>query len=161
MGTAQAKRLDLIGHRGLPFLADFVFLDNLTGMTACEFSLRNHPDNPSSLILLALASGVGEGVHLLYATTDTVANHILAGYLATEILKQTNPVTGDPYDLGDTIDLSVIRVIIAVLDSRIPAPQEQGDDWIGSYDLVPTPPGLPIEKRAFGQFTVKPRANIS
>jgi outer membrane lipopolysaccharide assembly protein LptE/RlpB len=67
MGTAQAKRLDLIGHRGLPFLADFVFLDNLTGMTACEFSLRNHPDNPTSLILLALASGVGEGVHLLYA----------------------------------------------------------------------------------------------
>jgi hypothetical protein len=74
-------------------------------------------------------------------------------------LGQINPETLAPYELTDTIDLSLVRLVVATIDGRFPVPQEQGDDWIGGYDLVLTPIGQSAQKYAFGTFTVKPRAN--
>jgi hypothetical protein len=154
----SARRLDLVAHRGLTFWVNLVFLENLTGMTAAEFSVRSNPDNPTAIITAPLGT-TGEKVILDYAATDTVANHILANYLGTEILRETNPETAAPYDLTDTIDVSSVRMVIGTVDNRFPAPQEVGDDWIGGYDLILTPNGQPAQKYAFGKFTVKPRAN--
>jgi hypothetical protein len=155
-----ARRLDLVAHRGLTFWTNLIFLENLSGLAAAEFSIRSNGDNPTAIANINLGSS-GEKVILDYAGSDTVANHILASRLGTEILRETNPDTALPYDLNDTIDLSSVRLVVGTVDNRFPAPQEQGDDWIGSYDLILTPTGEPAQKYTFGKFTVKPRANPS
>ncbi|MGJ0508941.1 MAG: hypothetical protein ACR652_17795 [Methylocystis sp.] len=105
-------------------------------------------DQPGTpLIDLGTVSTDIQGVRLIEVATDTLANHIAAGRLASV-----------PAGYAETDSLTVsllgIRIDEATI-SALPLPAETGDNLEIAWDIVITPFGSDPDKYAGGAFIVR------
>lgn len=141
--------LALYGDRNVLFNTTLGFYDlDLTGATF-RMQIRVSPDQGGSP-LVSLTTGAG-GIVLVYAGTDTVANHIASNRI-TEKQVQTAG-----YADTDTLTLSLVNVQIsqaAMAFASTPA-AEVGDDVLLSYDFLVTPAAGTEDKYLYGPFIVR------
>lgn len=131
---------------------------NFTGATF-KMDVRITRDAASALISLTTQTTDVQGVRLIHAASDTIANHQAGSWLAANdvaaLLAQTNPATGVAYVLTDSVLLSVLAIRIDKANvSALPFPQEIGDNEPLFYDLHITPSGGDDDKYLGGAFTV-------
>lgn len=133
--------VDIIADRRAAVFDTFAFLGrDLTGATL-KLQVRPVRDTTGTpLIALLPAADGDEGVTLLYAGTATVAAHVAASRLGSDIYRLMNPATGLAYAEGDSLLLSQIRVTIeAATVTALPFPEppdERGDDLPLVFDLI-------------------------
>jgi hypothetical protein len=145
----------LNGDRNVLFDQTIAFFGfDFTGASA-RAMIRTAPDaTGSALVTLAfVSSSTAEGVRLVYAGTDTIANHIAAGRI-----EQTD--LPPPYDqLADTDELALSLIGIHILKATMAfasAPAGAAGDTISlAYDLLITPSGGIEDKYAYGPFNVR------
>jgi hypothetical protein len=135
---ADHAQIDIIADRRAWVYNTFAFLGRDFTAATLKLQVRVTGDTTGTpLVALVPASDGDEGVTLLYAGTDTVANHIAASRVGTDIYRLTNPSTGIEYAAGDSLLLSQIRVTVeAVTVTALPFPAERGGDNVLAYDLL-------------------------
>src|SRR4051812_9352650 len=123
--------LDLYADRHATYFDTFSWIgsDFTSGVFKMQARLKKDTTGTPLINLTSVTTFV-EGIALLYAGTDTIANHIAAG-------RMTEVPTG--YTSSSSVLLSQIRVVISdtTLQS-MPFPAERGDDLELAYDLVIT-----------------------
>lgn len=128
---------------------------NLTG-AAFAAQVRVRPDaSGAALVSLVTQTTDVQGVRLLYGGTDTIANHITAGRLASapEVI---NPATGELFTDADSVALSQLRLRIDETTMEgLPEPAETGGDVELAWDMHITPSGGLKDKYIGGTFTVR------
>lgn len=112
--------------------------------------IRALPDAPGApLIALSLVgtNPAEQGVAIVYAGTDTIANHITAGRLVE---------VPAGYEAADSVALSLLRIRIEEpAMEALPQPNEIGDDITLAWDLHITPLGGTKDKYCGGAFVVR------
>lgn len=144
-------RVDLAGDRYVPFIETIPVLEeDFTGATF-KMQVRDRKDGGALRADLAtVGSMASEGVTLVYAGTDTVANHIAAGRIDQEDA-DTLALVGT-----DSLVMSVvgIRVNETTMEG-MPEPEELGDDLPLVYDMHITPSGGTKDLWFGGEFLVR------
>lgn len=141
--------LPLGADRWTPFVATFRFVGvDLTGAVLAS-QVRLYKDAPGDPLvdLAQVTTAAAEGVRIIYAGSDTVANHIAAGRL-------TAAPTG--YVDADTLALSLIGMRINETTMEgLPPGGRAGSDVELVWDLHITPSGGLKGKWLYGPFTVR------
>lgn len=140
--------LALYGDRNILFNTTLGFFDlDLTG-GSFRLQVRLSPDATGSP-LISLTTGSG-GLVLVYAGTDTVANHLAS-----------NRISASQVPIGlattDSLTLSLLNVQISQASmafAAVPA-AEEGDDVLLAYDLLVTPAAGTEDKYLYGPFIVR------
>lgn len=153
---ADPAEIDITADRRVPYFEHYTFLDrDFTGSTFTA-ELRQVKDTTGSPLV-----DFSPGVILDYAGSLTVAGHIAAAHLTTEIYDLVNPATGVNYVAGDTLLLSWLRVSLDVPSiAFVPFPEERGDDAVAYYDIIRTPPVGGDEIVMRGKFIVRAGVTI-
>lgn len=111
--------------------------------------IRLLPDAPGEPLvdLAQVFSSASEGVRIIYAGTDTVANHIAAGRLSS---------VPDGMIVSDSLALTLIgmRVNETTMEGLPDAPKA-GDDMNLAWDIHITPSGSFKERPMYGPFLVR------
>lgn len=143
-------RLPLHGDRWTAFTGTIRFIDlDWTGATF-KMQVRDRKDGGALRADLdTVGSAAAEGVRLVYAGADTVANHIAAGRLTTA--KVPAGLQGT-----DSLTLSLvgIRINETTMENMTPG-TEPGDDATAYWDLHVTPSGGLKDVYLFGTFTIR------
>lgn len=143
--------LPLAGDRWTPFARTLLLAGyDLTDATLAA-QVRLYKDAPGSpLVNLAqVTSASSEGVRLIYAGEDTIANHISAGRMKTaDMLPSETP--------ADTLALTLIgmRINETTMEGLPPAGRP-GADVDLQWDIHITPSGALKGKWLYGPFTVR------
>lgn len=158
MGDAISK--DLVGDRGVPFLAKIKRVGvDYTGW-AFSMQVRYSPDAPGSpIISLGSVTDASSGILTEYAGTDTIANHIAAGRLTSQILQYAGP-NGTNYALSDRVAMTALRIFIAqamMSSPNIPPAAALGEDAIFAWDMLGDDGAGPdiLQKLFYGTFRVR------
>lgn len=142
-------RIDIHADRWVACIRELAFVGyDFTGATFAS-QVRAKPDaGGAPLVNLGTVTlTTAEGVLLLYAGEDTVANHIAAGRLDE---------TPSGYADADTIYLSNVRIRInETTMEALTAPDDVGDDITLAWDMHITPAGELKDKYAGGDFIVR------
>jgi hypothetical protein len=152
----QPARVDLAGDRYVPFIETIPVLEeDFTGATF-KMQVRDRKDGGALRAdLSTVGSMASEGVTLVYAGTDTVANHIAASRLDQD--------EADALGLAgtDNLTMSVLGVRInettmeAMPEPGVIAAGEIGDDLSLVYDMHITPSGGNKDLWFGGAFLVR------
>lgn len=144
---------DLYADRYVMFTLQMAFFnEDFTGATFA-MKVRDKPDEGGlpAISLATTTSTTTDGIRLIYAGTDTVANHIAAGRVSeAQALKAG-------YTTTDTVALSVIGFLITATTMALtdyPA-YEIGDIRELAYDFLITLPSGITEKYFWGDFNVR------
>jgi hypothetical protein len=158
---ADAVQTDLVADRRVDFIRTWAFDEDFTGSTF-KMQIRATPDLTGTPLLEA-TSGSGS-FSLPYIGTATVAAHIAAGRLSSDVYTQINPTTGINYVAGDNLLISQLGVGLAATGflASFPFPEERGDDFQGWYDIIRTPASGPLNPELLmrGKFTVRAGVTI-
>lgn len=152
----RTGRYDIQADRWVACIRTFTFVgyDFTDGVFVAQ--VRQKPDltGTPEVDLATVVSAAAEGLMLEYAGTDTIANHITAGRLAS-VPDAINPATGVPYVASDSVDLSILRMRIneTTMEGMPPA-AELGDNAELYWDLHITPDGGIKDKWLGGEFVV-------
>lgn len=145
----QPAKLDLGADRWVAFVRSLPFINaDFTG-AAFAMHVRSVPDAPGDpLIALAgVSTSTAQGVRLMYAGSDTIANHVAAGRL---------PAIPDGFDPSTVVALSLIGIRInETTMEALTFPAERGDDLELAWDIHITPAGAIKDKYAGGRFIVR------
>lgn len=151
----QPAVIDIYADRWVACIRELVFVNANFTSAAFAGAVRAVPDASGvpAVSLATVASSASEGVYLVYAGADTVANHVLAGRL--------DKVPGG-YSEDDVVTVSIVglRINETTLEdvAKFPFPAERGDDLIYAWDIHITPSGGIKDKYAGGAFIVRPGA---
>lgn len=125
----------------------FVGLDFTDAVFAMQVRLTGDASGSPLVDLATVTTSSAEGVRLIYAGTDTIANHIAAGRLDD---------VPSGYASGDSIALSQVGIRInETTIEALPFPEERGDDIDLAWDMLITPSGGIKDKYIGGKFTVR------
>ena len=141
--------LPLGADRWTPFVAtlNLIGVDLTSAVLAAQVRLYRDAPGVPLVDLAQVATGASEGVRLIYAGSDTVANHITAGRL-------TEAPTG--YVSGDTLALTQIGIRINETTMEgLPPGGKAGADVELAWDIHITPSGGLKGKWLYGPFTVR------
>lgn len=137
-GVALSEKISIVGR-------DF------TGATF-RAQVRLFADAPGSPLITP-------SVSLTYGGTDTIANHIAAGRLTSDVYDYYNPSTGIKYQPSDSVPMSLMQISISAANMvapGVPAADELGDDRAMYWDLLIDPAGGELEdKWIYGKFIVR------
>lgn len=141
--------LDIRADRSCPFRRDVPVVGyDFTG-AAFVMQIRAVPDAPDpALVNLTTQTTDIQGVRLIYAGFDTVANHIAAGRI---------PEAPPGYELTDSVTMSLLglRIDKTVMKALSP-PFVVGDTAELAWSLHITPSGGFEDRYAGGKFIVVP-----
>lgn len=154
---ADPIKLDLIHpSRQITFFERYAFLQKDWTASTFKAQLRSEPDTTTAPLI-----DFSAGVILDYAGTATVAAHLAAGRLTTEIYQLENPVTKAPYVDADNLLLSWLRVSLDVPSlAFVPVPEERGTMAKAWYDILRLPPSAGAEVVMKGMFYIEPGVTI-
>jgi hypothetical protein len=142
-------RYDIGADRWVACIRTFAFLGlDFTGAVFVSH-IRATPDATGSpLVALAtVGSLASEGICLLYAGTDTIANHITAGRISEVPAGYTSASSVTMSQLGYRVNETSME--------GLPFPPERGDDAVLAWDMHITPSGGIKDKYIGGVFTVR------
>lgn len=156
---SDPAQIDIIADRRVDYSDELAFLGvDYTGSTFA-MQVRATKDTAGTP-LLDLSSGTGN-FSIFYAATDTIANHILAGALTSDIYAVKNPATGQPYVAGDSETVTIVHFGIGFAAlATLPWGDERGDDWQGWFDIIRDPPSGSNEIIVRGEFIVRAGVTI-
>lgn len=142
-------RYDIGADRWVACIRTLTFLG--LDFTGADFAMqvRSVADATGSPLvdLTTVTTSSAEGVRLIYAGTDTVANHITAGRLTA---------VPDGYVSTDSVALSQVGIRInETTMEALPFPEERGEDSALAWDMLITPSGGIKDKYIGGKFTVR------
>lgn len=163
---ADPAQIDLTADRRLKSSWPLVVVgENWTGADFDMF-VKQVPDaSGSPIINLDPAAAGDEGIYLDYAGTDTVANHIAAGRLESQIYDYVNAATGVNYAPTDSVVLSKVTITVDDFSlsgpSKYPFPEERGNPMVLYYDFLVALAGGDWAKKAYGKYTVRPAVTRS
>lgn len=144
----QTGVLPIVADRWTAFTKtlSFIGIDWTDAVFAAQ--VRTEPDvsGPPLVDLATVGTSAAEGVHLIYAGSDTIDAHVAAGRLDD---------VPEGFAGTDAALLSQvgIRINEATMEG-LPFPAERGDDLQLAWDLHITPAGGLKEKWLEGRFTV-------
>jgi hypothetical protein len=148
-------RYDMTCHRRVEFRDRIVFVGEDWSSATFRLQVRPAPDATGTPIW---DLSLGAGLALEYAGTNTVANHIAAGWLGPEIYSQVNDNTAQNYVATDSILISVLGIIVSSTGTIFPDAQEAGDNLEYAYDVIVDRDGagggFDKQKRFYGKFIV-------
>lgn len=158
---ADPAQFDIIAWRNVDNSESWSFLDeDWTGSTF-KMQVRIVRGSTGSPLL---EHTTGTGAFALGVTTATVASHVAANRLETEIYELINPATGIEYQASDTVLLSQLILGQSATNlATLPFPQppgERGDDWTGYYDILRIPPTGSTDLVLEGRFIVPPGVTL-
>lgn len=140
----------LYGDRGVDFVAIIGFVGaDYTG-AATVAKVRPKPDSSATAIVFT--------VTMPYAGTATVAAHVAAGRMTTEIYKKTNVLTGNLYQPTDSIPFTQFKLTAPSTDMvtpKVPNATRVGDNVNMAWDILVTPSGGTQFKLFAGAFVVR------
>lgn len=145
----QPAKIDIRADRWVACIRQIPFVNaDFTGATFIS-QVRLYGDASGSPLvdLSTVTLSTAEGVRLVYAGTDTVANHIAAGRLS-----------GVPsgYESTDSVAVSLVGIRINETTMEgLPFPQERGTAAEFVWDLQITPTGGIKDKYVGGAFMVE------
>ena len=148
----QPAKIDIRVDRDVPLVRTFAFCDfDFTG-AALKMEVRRYPGEPGTALLSLTGQSTDvQGLRIIYAGSDTVQNHILAGRLSAA----PPSADGGTLDLSTIIQLTQIRIRVDKANVvALPSPQEVSDDLDLVYDLHITPVGGDEDVYASGLFTI-------
>lgn len=140
--------LPLAGDRWTPFTSTLQLEGvDLTG-AALAAQVRLYPDAPfDPLVNLAqVFTGSAEGIRIIYAGSDTVANHIAAGRIEE---------VPDSMEPGDTLVLTLLGIRINESTMEVMPEGLPGQDVVVAWDVHVTPSGELKQKWLYGPFTIR------
>lgn len=143
--------VDWKADRYVPFIESIVFIDEDFTGASFAMQVRDRRDGGARRAdLSTVTSAAAEGVRLIYAGTDTLANHVTAERLSQEDADSL------PYASTDNVLLSELGLRInETTMEAMPFATEIGDDKKLFYDIQITPSGGVKEVYARGVFTVR------
>jgi FlaG/FlaF family flagellin (archaellin) len=145
-------KIDLYADRNILFQQSAAFFDE--DFTGGSFAMKVRPVPDAAALAISLAttsSSTAEGVRLVYAGTDTIANHIAALRITEAQAKANAQAKEVGYDPSTSIALSVVSIRIL---AGYPA-SEPGDNLNLAYDLIITPASGNQDKYMYGAFIVR------
>ena len=147
----SVPRVDFGADRYVPFIRTIAIIGfDLTGASFAS-QIRDRRDGGTLRAdLLTVGSASAEGVRLIYAGTDTVANHITAGRL-TQAQADSQGWAGTD---SKTMSQIGIRINESTMES-LPFGDPPGENEKLYWDLQITPPGGTKDVYASGDFVVR------
>lgn len=125
----------------------FVGLDFTAATFAMQVRLFADASGSPMISLATVTTAAAEGVRLISAATDTVANHVAAGRLAQ---------VPDGMTTSTVVALSLVGIRInKATMGALPFPAERGTDLALAWDLHITPSGGLEDKYIGGAFIVR------
>lgn len=140
--------IPLAGDRRTPFTATLQLEEiDLTGAVLAA-QVRLYPDAPfDPLVDLAqVTTGAAEGIRIIYAGSDTVANHIAAGRI-----EEAPQGMAD----ADTLELTLLGIRINETTMEGMPEGQPGQDIAFAWDAHVTPSGELKQKWLYGPFVVR------
>lgn len=140
--------IPLTGDRWTPFTATLQLEDIDLTDAALAAQVRLYPDTPFDPLidLTQVTTGAAEGIRIIYAGSDTVANHIAAGRIEE---------APEGMASGDTLALTLLGIRVNESTMEAMPTGLPGQDMVFAWDAHVTPSGELKQRWFYGPFTVR------
>lgn len=143
--------IPIVAKRNAPFFDSYAILYVDWVGSTFKGQIR-HTKDTTGLPLIDFTPGIS----MPYRGTATVAAHVAAGRLESDIYQLINQATNEPFVDGDNLTLSQLAIALDIPSVEdVPIPEEPGDDAKAWYDIVRLVAGAVQERVMEGPFFVR------